>query len=397
MKRGRIIVTGMVILVGIGILLVGWLVNPTNGRTDVRHLEAPPAPAEPLSAPAEPELEPPVLMDSEDDACSNNTASAIGYVLGRSTLTLRNRYASFVSKVNFYTGHHVKQGDVILEFDDLPLRRSITNLKHRIAEQEMALESHKLALELTLLNPLPSEYRNLPLKHKIAQEAKNRLVHEFEVYDKLHHDEIVSDLVHRQKREAARTAEIELSKMDSDMAILEKGLTDLYIKRAETCVREAEIKLKDMQEELELLCEEQKYYRIVAPFDGYCVVNYDPQNYCAAGSAVAEVHRDDRKRVYAYFPENSIRHIRIGQTLQFVSNQYPDDQQGFEVSVYEVKKNRYDYGTESFFLVKCHLATEPHPLKIGSIGTVLAPMLQPHTPCRQQTSEHISRNIDFND
>lgn len=312
-----------------------------------------------------PRVSPPVATVPED------TVFFTGFVRGRSQLTLKNKYAGFVSKVNVYSHQRVKKGDVILEYDDLALQTSIRKLEHAVEEQENFLERKKLSLELTRLDPLPSEYRNLYWKRKIAQENLERVANEFEVYEQLHGSKIVTDLAYREKKEAFITSEAEVKKMDSDMKILKKGLADLYVKSSEAEVKEAEAKLKHLKDELALLRQEEKYYKITAPFDGLCITNSDSVGqYDTVGTAAAEVHRDDKKRVYAYCPERYIRYVREGAAYRFVSNQYPDEKQGFELLCFEIKKTRYDYGDESYFLVKLHVVKEPQPLRIGSIGTL---------------------------
>ena len=293
----------------------------------------------------------------------------VGYVRGRSQTTLMNKYAGFVSKVNVYSHRRVRKGDVILEYDDLPLRTAIEKAEHNIAEHQKVLERKKLNLTLTRLDPLPSEYRNLYWKRRIAQENLERSAHEYNVYQRLHGSKIVTDLAFLEKKEAFKNSEAEVKKMDNDMKILKQGLANLYVSSAEMEVNEAEIKLKDLQEELSRLREERKYYQIVAPYDGLCITNSDTvHGYNAAGTSAAEVHRDDRKLVYAYCPERYIRFVREGIVYPFVSTQYPADRQGFELKCFEIKKNRYQYGDESYFLVKLRVMKEPHPLRIGSIG-----------------------------
>lgn len=156
-----------------------------------------------------------------------------GYVRGRSQTTLRNKYAGFVSKVRIYSYSKVKKGDVIIEYDDLPWRTSMKKLGHSITEQQKTLERKKLNLELTKINPLPSEYRNLYWKRKIAQENLDRSKHEFTVYQRLHGSKIVTDLALREKQETFNNSLAEVKKMDNDMKILQKGLTDYYVKSAE--------------------------------------------------------------------------------------------------------------------------------------------------------------------
>ena len=324
--------------------------------------------------------------DSESDTVKQQddgsyVIRANGRVRGRSQTTLRNKYAGFVSKVYFYSHARVKKGDVILEYDDLPLRTSIVKLEHSIAEQQKALDRKKLNLEMTRLDPLPSEYRNLYWKRIAAKETLDRLQHEYDVYRRLHGSKIVTDLAFREKKQAFKNSEAELKRMDSDMAILEKGLTSLYIKEAELQLAEAERKLKDLKEELVLLKEEQKYYKIVAPYDGYCITNSDTvHGYYSAGTNCAEVHRDDRKLVYAYFLERDLRFVREGMTGRFISNQYGDDKQGAELKIYKINSGRTVYGNQSYFLVKFRVVKEPHPLRIDSTGTVEVVFTPPPPP-----------------
>ena len=131
----------------------------------------------------------------------NREISFVGYIRGRSQTTLKNKYAGFVSKVRIYSHSRVKKGDVILEYDDLALRTAVEKAEHNIAEQQKVLEKKKLNLVLTKIDPLPSEYRNLYWKRKIAQENLERSAHEYNVYQRLHGSKIVTDLAYREKRD----------------------------------------------------------------------------------------------------------------------------------------------------------------------------------------------------
>ena len=132
--------------------------------------------------------------------------------------------------------------------------------------------------------------------------------------------------------------------------------SDYYIKLAEIEVAEAETKLKNLQEELARQKKEERYYKITAPFDGYCITNSDTVGaYNDVGTAAAEVHKVTRKQLYTYCPERYIPYVREGATYRFASNQYPDDRQGFEAKCFDITKARYQYGDESFFLVKCRV------------------------------------------
>lgn len=315
----------------------------------------------------EPRMEKSLKAESEQ----KKTITALGRVRGRSQMTLRNKYAGFVSKVNYYSQRRVKKGDVILEYDDLELQKAIKKVEHSIAEQQKLLARKKHSLYLTRLDPLPSEYRNLYWKQKKAVENLEKAAHEYDVYQRLHGSKIVTDLAFREKKEAFKKSEAEVKQIDNDMRILKKGLADLYVKMAEMEVEEAEIRLRNLQDELVLLRSEQKYYRITAPYDGLCITNSDTvHGYNSAGTNAAEVHRDDRKLIYAYFQDQDICHVREGMTARFISNQYPDDKQGAELRAFKVESSRTIYGNNIFFLVEFHVVKEPYPLRIGSLGTV---------------------------
>ena len=293
-----------------------------------------------------------------------------GYVRGRSTRTLKNKYAAYVSKVNFYSQARVKKGDVIIEYEDFDLRNEITKLENSIAEKEQALKQAKLDLELTKLDPLPSTYRNLKLKKQIAEERLKRHKHELDVYTRLSGNKIVSDLKLREKRQQVADYEGDLLCLDSDMQIINKGLSKLLVQASEEDVRDIEVKLQSLRKELALAQEKRKYYKLVSPIDGVCITNSDYVHcYDAVGTSAAVIHRDDRKLIYAYFDERDIRHVVEGKPCRFRSNQYGDEVV-FEVMPYEVKKTFYSYGDRLMMYAKFRLLTEPKPLRIDSIGTV---------------------------
>ena len=293
-----------------------------------------------------------------------------GYVRGRSQRTLKNKFAGYVSKVNFYSQQRVKKGDVILEYDDLDLRTSIAKTKHDIAELEQSLISKKVALQLTRIDPLPSGYRNLRLKREIAQERLKRHAHELEVYEQLFGSKIVSDLTLREKRQQVKDYEGDLLCLDSDMKVLNQGLEKLTVRQAEEAVKDIEVKLANLRKELALQEEQLQYYKIVAPIDGLCITNSDTVGgYDSVGTSAAVVHRDTSKLVYAYFDERDIKYLVEGKPCRFVSNQYGSEVE-FEVTPYEVKRSFYSYGDRLMMYAKFRLTKEPKPLRIESIGSV---------------------------
>ncbi len=310
--------------------------------------------------------------DSAPQPPKEKLIRGVGYVRGRSRVTLKNKFAGFVSKVNILSQQRVKKGDVILEYDDLDLRTDIEKLEHSIAEQKKSLELKEIDLQLKRIDPLPSEYRNTKWKLSATQKRLERYTHELDVYKRLYRSNSVSELSLREKDQEVKETEADLLSYSNDLNKLKSGLADIYIRSAEQEVAAAKQKLEHLERELELMKEQQKYYRIVAPFDGLCITNSDVVHaYNSAGTDAAEVHRDDRKLIYAYFDEKDIPYIVEGRACRFRSNQHDAAKNGFfTVLPYQVKKSRTSYGDRCFFLVKFRVLKEPVPLRIDSVGTV---------------------------
>jgi len=158
----------------------------------------------------------------------------------------------------------------------------------------------------------------------------------------------------------------ETASLDHDIRIVKQGLANLYVEKAEKELAQAEVHLASLQKELLLLKEELKYYKITAPFDGYCVIESDTVgSYNSAGTAAAYVHKDDRKRIYAYFKEEDIHRIYEGMKCRVISNQYGPEKI-FEAQIYAIKRYRYEYGAGVYFEVRFNLTGEPQPLRIDS-------------------------------
>ena len=299
------------------------------------------------------------------------TVSGIGYVRGIGCVTLKNKYAGFVSKVNFYSQQRVKKGDVILTYDDFEVRKKITDKKNEILVQKETVAEKKLLLQLKELDPLPSNFRNLDYKQNSAQALVSRLKHEEAVYKRLYKSKAISTLSLREKQQSVRSSEADLQQIIEDQKILRQGLSNLYIKLAKQELRNAELHLANLERDLKLLEEEQKYYRIVAPFDGLCITKSDAVHaYNSAGTAAAIVHKDQKKLIYAYFREADVGLIKENVSCVFRSNQYPDDDGIFKIVSYKVEKDRSSYGDNCYYLVKFRVAEEHKPLRIDSTGQV---------------------------
>lgn len=294
-----------------------------------------------------------------------------GFVRGSGQTTLKNKYAGFVSKVHFYSQAIVKKGDVILEYDDHDLRTKILKAENEILELEKKLARKKLDFQITKIDPLPSDYRNIMLKEFAADQLQKRLQHESDVYKRLYAQRCISELDYLRKVEEYNSANADFKRLMQDKDRVASGLDKLYVNAAGKDIEILEQEIRHRKKELVLLKEEKKYYRIVAPYDGLCITNSDAvHGYDPAGTAAAVVHRNKRRIIYAYFEEADVGFIREGMKARFRSNQYGLKYGYFPVTPYEVKKSRSSYGDKCFFLVKFRIDDEHHPLRIDSTGRV---------------------------
>ena len=106
----------------------------------------------------------------EKTAEKEKIITGYGYIRGRGCTGLKNKYGAYVKKVYFYSDSKVKKGDCILEYDDYDLRQKITAAENSVANLEKELALQQTKLELTRLDPLPSDYRNINWKSRRARE-----------------------------------------------------------------------------------------------------------------------------------------------------------------------------------------------------------------------------------
>ena len=211
----------------------------------------------------------------KDAASEKRIVRGMGFVRGRRKVVLRNKFAGFVTKVNFYSQAVVKPGDVIIEYDDLDGRTAVEKLENSVAEQKKNLELKEIELELKKLDPLPSEYRKTLWKLSAAKKRLERHSHELDVYKKLHQSKSISELRLREKEQEVKDAEAELKGYSDDLEKLQGGMAGTYVQEAEKEVEAAKVRLANLERELELAREQLKYYKIVSPYEGICITNSD--------------------------------------------------------------------------------------------------------------------------
>ena len=159
--------------------------------------------------------------------------TGFGYIRGSSQYALKNKYASFVSKVHIYAYNRVKKGDCILEYDDHDLRVKITDVENDIASLKKDIALQETKLQLVKLDPLPSDYRNINWKTARAKELLERTENEWIVYRRLHRSKSVSDLDMRSKKQAYLDAKAAYQITVSDQEKVNNGLKKLYLLQAE--------------------------------------------------------------------------------------------------------------------------------------------------------------------
>ena len=280
-----------------------------------------------------------------------------GYLRGRSQYALKNKYGSFVSKVHIYSYKPVKKGDCILEYDDYDVRVEITKMENNISELERELALKETQLALVRLDPLPSDYRNINWKTSRAKELLNRTENEWNVYRRLFKSKSVSDLDLRSKQQAYYDALASYRIVIADQEKVGRGLSSLYVQKAEQEVASVRARIASAKRELELLREKLKYYKIIAPYDGIIKTHSDTVGaWNAAATEAACLHRVEKGyKIYGYFEEKDIKYITDGMMAQFFSH---DTGKWYDMQSVELTRTRTTVGDRIFHLVKFNVKSK---------------------------------------
>ena len=290
-------------------------------------------------------------VEKQEKTTEKKLITGYGYIRGVSTYTLTNKYGAYVKKVYFYSDRPVKKGDCILEYDDFDLRKKIVSQQSSIANTEKDLAEAKIQLELTRLDPLPSEYRNISWKIKRAKELLDKTENEWRTYNRLFKSKSVSELDLRSKKQAYLDALAAYEITVHDQETVNRGMRKLKIKAAEQKVATLETKLAGLEKDLAILEEERKFYKITVPYDGFIVTNSDtPHLWDNAGTSAAVLHRTHRGYyIYSYFEEKDVIHIPNGTKGRFFSN---DSGKWYDLISFDVTRSRTATGEKVYHLVK---------------------------------------------
>ena len=294
-----------------------------------------------------------------------------GYIRGRSCTSLKNKYGAYVSKVHFYSDTKVKKGDCILEYDDFDLRQKIVATENSLANLEKELALQRTKLELTRLDPLPSDYRNISWKTYRAKELMERTLKEWNAYKQLYASKSVSELDMRARKQAYEDAHAAWEIAVSDRKRVDQGLRKLHIKQAEENVALLETKIAGLKKELALLYEQRKYYKIVTPYDGIIVTDSDTVHaWDNPGTAAAYIHKVHKGYyIYSYFEEKDIIHLPNGTKGRFFSN---DSGKYYDLVSFDTTRTRTAVGDKVFHLVKFRvLSPVDKKVTMNGAGVVL--------------------------
>ena len=295
--------------------------------------------------------------------------TGFGYIRGSSQYALKNKFGSFVSKVHIYSYNRVKKGECILEYDDYDLRVKIADKENSIAamKREIALQETKVAL--VKLDPLPSDYRNINWKTKRAKELLERTENEWMVYSRLHRSKSVSDLDMRSKKQAYLDASAAYNITVSDREKVNNGLSKLYTEQAQQQLDLLKTKLAGLEKDLELLNEQRRYYKIIAPHDGIIKTHSDTVGaWNAAATEAACLHKEAHYKLYCYFAEEDIPYIKDGAKARFFSH---DSGKWYEAQSFELTRSRTAVGDGVYHLVKFKVTSDiANDIRCGKNGSV---------------------------
>ncbi len=273
-----------------------------------------------------------------------------------------------VTKLCFEEGQDVKAGDTIAELDAIAYDEAHAKLKAELGEFEAELEVRKAELAALKANPLPKElwYAETNLKESTdkAQRTQGRLDRSLRLAG--------NNAISKREFEDAEIenikAQAELARARENLVIVQKGLGERNIEKAERDVDLVRAKIEGRRGVLAILERQIADCRIVAPVDGRLVsLPCKYTMYVQKGIVAAQMSSGVTVKGLAYVNESVVRKVRRGQEVRISSGVFNRLEYG---SFYGKVDRVYDAPVEvtglTLYPVEITIDSQGKPLKLGS-------------------------------
>jgi membrane fusion protein (multidrug efflux system) len=224
------------------------------------------------------------------------------------------RVSGYVSRVLVADNERVKAGQALVEVDpkELDLRVSsadaaLQNAKADHATSEAALASAQAAAATAAANVETSLVRQRKAAHDLERDTR------------LFSTGAITDSQLSDTQAAADTAAAVLGSVRSEARTAE---AQVAVSKAR--VSAAQTKSAELAAELDLAQLQRSYASVTAPIDGLVSrKNVEPGQYVQAGQTLLSIASESDVWVVANFKETQLAHMRAGQDVEFIADNYP--------------------------------------------------------------------------
>jgi multidrug resistance efflux pump len=292
----------------------------------------------------------------------------VGTVAGIREYSLKSLVSAKTIKIFHHEGEFVKRGETLLKFDDRNQKDNITVIKNEIKELEHQIHAKQKELELLKKDPLPAYYRHTKLQLDEAKEKLLRTEKEFQVYDQLYKQKVVTRREHLRVEMDYLSSRMAVQRLEKDWHKLEDGMAKIILSQAEEQLKLLTQKLHSKQDELKMAERRLEDYVMRAP-DAGILTDIPPRagGYYEKGENVVKFAANQNKKITGLVDEKQIYKVEPGQRVRIYAKQYNYLDYGyFEGRVAAVYQLPAEINKVNYYPVKIVLVGERFPLRFGS-------------------------------
>jgi multidrug resistance efflux pump len=292
----------------------------------------------------------------------------VGTVAGIREYSLKSLVSAKTIKIFHHEGEFVKRGETLLKFDDRNQKDNITVIKNEIKELEHQIHAKQKELELLKKDPLPAYYRHTKLQLDEAKEKLLRTEKEFQVYDQLYKQKVVTRREHLRVEMDYLSSRMAVQRLEKDWHKLEDGMAKIILSQAEEQLKLLTQKLHSKQDELKMAERRLEDYVMRAP-DAGILTDIPPRagGYYEKGETVVKFAANQNKKITGLIDEKQIYKVEPGQRVRIYAKQYNYLDYGyFEGRVAAVYQLPVEINKVNYYPVKIVLVGERFPLRFGS-------------------------------
>lgn len=293
-----------------------------------------------------------------------------GYVTARDDQDIRAFADGVIASIEVRDGDDVEEGQVVARLEDTAVRSRLDRQREALAkaESELAVASQRRVKLAN--NPLPDNLRFTRIDRDQAELSLKLAESEYQTARELHGEGLVSTQELERLKTKFEMAKKDLEVAESNVAMVEAGLTDVILEEAAKAEEVAQRTVEAARAEVHRLEKELERHTICSPVAGKVIWSrLKGGEAIGVGDRIATIQTSDRLEFRAFVPDAGVAKIAPGQTAILYSNAYSYSKFGLaygEVVTVSSSGEPQDGGT--VYLVRIEVTESPKPLPLGSRG-----------------------------